>query len=466
MRTCLLFFLVGSFSTSAFTQGISCSTAVPISLNGTSNSYATSSSTDGNVLCPNNGITPVTWFSITTNATAESPLLDITTGDGQACEIVMYTSCSGNMNNNLEAGSSMCFDDGTGLWAPAHNYSLSANTTYYLRIKTTTSTTLQITGSSYTPPNNSCAGATPIDGNLLTDNNATHKPGPGINPPDLCAASIENTAYYQYNVASTGTSIINISSISCDNGAGNNISGFQIGFFTGSCGSLTWLNPCFSGSGSFVQATTPVLNAGTKVYVAIDGFEGSNCRYNVQAINAITLSNGLKNFAGWKNKKSNILKWESTNPLAKYFEIERSIDGISFTPIGALANHARDNQNPFEFEDNDPPQKAWYRLKEVLEGKEVKFSKTVRLIRDEFPYQKLYLTQTSSLLVGEFVSDYEEKSELLIFNLYGQRVFSTIVNCRKGLNHLSTNISALPTGNYFAILQTKNSKLKSVFYKT
>jgi hypothetical protein len=462
MRNCILLLVFSSFSTSSFSQGTDCSDAIPLTLNGASNNYSTSSATGANVLCANNGTTPITWFSFTTNASAASPLLNITSADGQPCEIAMYTSCSGNMNNNLETPSSMCFDDGTGLWAPAHNYAVMPNTTYYLRIKSATSTTLQIEGKSYTPANNTCNGATAIDGNLLADNNATHKPGAGINPPDLCAASIENTAYYQYNVAATGTSIINISSISCDNGAGNNISGFQIGFFTGSCGSLTWLNPCFSGSGSFVQATTPVLNAGTKVYVAIDGFEGSNCQYNIQAINAITLSGNIKSFSGSKNKMGNMLKWECLNATSEYFEVERSLDGKLFASIGKLVNQKR---TLFEFEDNHPPPKAWYRLKEVIDDKEIRFSRTLRLIREASSYQQLSVTQASNSLTTEFASDNNESFKLIIINSYGQQVYNAATFFYKGSNRLTTDISSLPIGNYFVILQAKNQYLSGSFTK-
>jgi hypothetical protein len=465
MRNCILLLVFSSFSWTSFSQGTACSDAIPLTLNGTLNNYSTSSSTGANVLCANNGVTPITWFSFTSNASAESPLLDITAADGQPCEIAMYTSCSGNMNNNLETPSSMCFDDGTGLWAPAHNYAVMPNTTYYLRVKTATSTTLQVEGQSYTPANNTCSGATAVDENLLADNNATHKPATGINPPDLCAASIENTAYYQYNVAATGTSIINISSISCDNGAGNNISGFQIGFFTGNCGSLTWLNPCFSGSGSFVQATTPVLSAGTKVYVAIDGFEGSNCRYNIQAINAITLASEIKNFSGWKNKKSNLLKWESINALTKQFEVERSADGNSFTSIGRLINPSTNKKNDFEFEDRYPLRKGWYRLKEVLYNDEIRFSKTLRIIRLESNEQQLILTQTADLLTAQFQNNYYERAPLVIVNSLGQLVSRTFISCNKGSNSFSKNIAGLPPGNYFITLQTKNENFKAAFTK-
>src|SRR4029078_7000219 len=101
---------------------------------------------------------PITWFSVTTNASAEMPLLDITTADSASCEVAMYTACNGG--GILQGASSFCFDDGWGLWAPAHNYNLLPNTTYYLRIKTTAATQITITAQNHTPTNNLCSGAT------------------------------------------------------------------------------------------------------------------------------------------------------------------------------------------------------------------------------------------------------------------------------------------------------------------
>ena len=466
MKTVVVFLIIMGTSLTAISQGTDCSSAISLTLNGSTTNHSTSSSTGGNVLCTNNGTTPVTWFRFTTNASAEPPLLNITAADGQPCEIAMYTSCSGNMNNNFESTSSMCFEDGTGLWAPAHNYALTANTTYYLRIKTATSTNLQIVAQNHTPVNNSCNGATPIDGNGMTDNNANHKPGQGIIPSELCASSIENTAYYQYYVATTGTSVINISNISCDNGTLNNIAAFQIGFFTGTCSSLTWLNSCFSGSGSFVQATTPVLNAGTKVYVAIDGFEGSNCQYSIQAVNAFILSEDIQNLSGWKNKSSNLIKWKSLNVTSKYFEIERSVDGSTFTILGRINNNVPDKkENDYEFEDAKPSQKTWYRIKQVMDNGKVRFSKTLQLTRQELPHQKLYFTVTPSLLNIEFNSEFEGRSELMIINYYGQQMLQKIVYCKKGLNQLNSNISSLPAGNYLMVLKNKNQKISDSFTK-
>ena len=135
------------------------------------------------------------------------------------------------MNNNLETNSSMCFYDGFGLWAPAETFVTDGGKTYYLRIKTSTACTISIAGQHHAPENDDCSGALSLGTVAIQDNNACHQPGPGVSPDQLCAYTLENTAFYQFYVATDGASIINITKISCDNGGINNSSGFQIGFF-------------------------------------------------------------------------------------------------------------------------------------------------------------------------------------------------------------------------------------------
>src|SRR4030095_4740217 len=268
--------------------GATCGTAIPLTLDNVVRNYATSSTTGANVLCTNNGTTPITWFSFTTSATAECPLLTISVSDGLDCEVAVYSGCNGAATPILT--SSMCFYDGQGLWAPAMPSPFAANNSYYLRIKTSTACTISIGGQSYTPSHEDCLGATSISTVGISDNNSCHRAGPGVTATQLCASSLENTAFYQFYVDATGNCLINISNITCDNGATNTANGFQIGFFTGNCFSLTHL-ACDSnsniGASAFIQFTTPLLPANTKVYVAIDGFAGSNCSYKIGGINIL-----------------------------------------------------------------------------------------------------------------------------------------------------------------------------------
>ena len=319
--------------------GADCANAIPLIMDGVCRNYSTSPSTATSVTCTGyTGSSPVTYFSFTTNSTPDRVLIDITSPSGSSCEVLFYSS--GSCSPALSA-SAMCFDDGSGLWAPAHSYTLIPNYTYNLRIRTGSSGTITICARHYTPANDDCPGATSIGPTYKTDNNACHTAGPGVNAADLCASTLENTAFYTYIVETTGVSFININNINCDNQAANNSTGMQIGFYTGSCGSLTPLS-CYSNVGTFISASTSSLAAGTRVFVAIDGVAGSNCSYEINALNALVLATNIKYFSGWKTNSSNLLKWVTLQEQAgAYYEIQRSGDGNTFKTIGRVTRAQR-----------------------------------------------------------------------------------------------------------------------------
>src|SRR4030095_1643129 len=172
----------------SFSQpGSSCASPIPITMDSISRSYTISASTGSNVVCTSLGTSPVTYFALVANSSAQNMILKIT-GPAVWVEVAFYdgTSCT---TGNLETESSICFYDGTGLWAPSENFVITPNKTYILRIKTATTGSLTIQGYYITPPNNSCATAMPIGTILSFDNNAAHKPAVGISPAGACVVS-------------------------------------------------------------------------------------------------------------------------------------------------------------------------------------------------------------------------------------------------------------------------------------
>jgi len=85
--------------------GSSCSSPYTLTLDGVQRSYAASSNTGGPINCTIVGNSPITYFSLTTNAAGEMPLLHIIAPGGGNCEIAPYLgSCT---NGNLLSSSLM-----------------------------------------------------------------------------------------------------------------------------------------------------------------------------------------------------------------------------------------------------------------------------------------------------------------------------------------------------------------------
>jgi hypothetical protein len=440
--------------------GSSCATPHVLILDGVTRTYATSASTGNAVICTMPGSTPITYFSVTTNASAQMPLLNITGPGGTNCEVAMYDgACSGG---NLEAASSICFYDATGLWTPAHNFTLLPNATYNLRIKTLTAGNISINARHYTAPNNTCSGATTLGLIPIWDHNACNLPDLTVNPSYLCAFSVENTAWYTYTLASTGTSTVNITSIGCDNGDANNSNGFQIGFFTGtSCASLIPLT-CSSNSGATVSASTGTLPAGTRVAVGIDGVAGSNCQYQISASNSVGLAAYIKYFTAEKVSRSNHIKWASLQEFNNdYYEVERSANGKDFITVGRVEGALESySEKLYRFEDDNPlPGKSFYRLKQVDIDGNIKYHRIVSVNRSDMPYVDLsFENPVSANLVLNIQTNQLGKLNLRVISMQGQVMFNETMKCMKGENYFSKNFSTLPPGKY--IIEATNEKMR------
>jgi hypothetical protein len=412
------------------------------------------------------GSSPITYFSVTTNAAAEMPLLSIIGPGGTNCEVAMYYgACSGG---NLISGSSMCFYDAEGLWAPAENYTLLPNTTYNLRIKTVGSGNIAITAQSYTPPNDDCVGAMQVGPTPIHDNNACAHPGPGVIPSQICAFTLENTVFYNYMIAATGSSTITLSNIACDNGDVNNSNGFQLGFFTGNCGLMVPVS-CVSNSGTIVTATTTVLPAGTIVYAVIDGVAGANCQYDVSATNSTELAAYIKYFSAWKGNRGNIIKWVSMQEFNNdRFEIERSTNGKDFSTIATIAGQIESHaEKKYQYEDNNAPQKSFYRLKQVnLDGR-VKYGRVVAVTRTDMPFMNLnFDNPVTANLVMNIETNTPGKVNFRLISMDGRVLMNETKYCTKGENHFYKDFSTLAPGKY--IIEATGEKLKAskVFLKT
>ena len=75
---------------SAGAQGDSYTNAITIEMDGVVRDYPTSTGSGANVLCTNNGTTPVTWFSFTTINDGICPLLSFTASDELPCSLRHY----------------------------------------------------------------------------------------------------------------------------------------------------------------------------------------------------------------------------------------------------------------------------------------------------------------------------------------------------------------------------------------
>ena len=480
MKRSLLIVLIffGRADSDVFAQGTNCSNAITLPLDGTCNNYNTSNTNGMTVHCNGAGYGgngKLTYFKFTTNSTPECVSLDITASvTGTNIETVLYSGCTGTTPTGGDAYQSICMDDGNGIWASNLWYgNLAANTTYYLRVWTEDVVVLQICGKHETPTNNLCSGSTGID-DLVTpnQNNACNLGSTEVPPANLCAGSLENTAWYTFTVLSTGVSSVVISNLNCDNAnfQGNNDYGFQIGFFTGNCGSLTPTN-CQAqtgAAGGAVIASSTSLPAGTVVHVAIDGFAGSNCKYSIVAINAAPLSVKMKSFEGWRANDFNLLTWVTlTERDHQYFVVERSGDGINFSLLGRVAGALNSSdEKRYSFKDEQPLSEGYYRLKQVDAHNNITYSRIIRIVRPVITeLTAVFENPVHGILKVSLETSEMGMAQVRIVDVSGKTMFTESINLQKGNNQYQRNLGNLSPGTYYLVITKDDNRKTFPFIK-
>lgn len=258
--------------------------------------------------------------------------------------------------------------NGSGASFNTSEFNLTANTCYTARIWVKTPGDFEMCVQAMNPSLDDCNGALPISSTPQASNNICTTPGPTTNTPtitpaDICAGSLENTAWYSFTTLNTGDVVVTIDNIICSGGA----AGFQIGYFVGSCGSLINIG-CQSGSGGTVTATISGLVAGEEVYIAIDGNAGANCEYDISATNTIPFPVELVYFKGEKNKEYNKIEWQTYSEINNdYFTLEKSNDGINWSPITKMSGAGTTiESNSYYYKDyNRLKRLNYYRLKQT-----------------------------------------------------------------------------------------------------
>jgi hypothetical protein len=461
------------WSYAAISQGNNCSNAYVLTLDAVCRNYAVSTTSSTCDFCSYTGSTgKITYFNFTTDNSPQCVLIDMTAASAVTMEVILYDACSGTISSP-EGGlynHGMCMDLGKGLWAQNLFDNLQPNTTYYLRVRTQNgfAGNIQVCAKYNNPANDVCSGATQIGTTPIDDNNACHTKDGDLNPGDLCATTLENTAWYTYIVQNSGTSTITIDEIACNNGNGNNSNGFQIGFFKGTCASLAPIT-CYTDAGGTVTASATGLTAGDRIYVAIDGYAGSNCTYKISATNVQPLPVRLKEFTGWRSKSKNIIKWITVEETQNdYFEIQRSEDGRIYTSIGRIEGQLESHaERQYMFDDNTPLIRGFYRLKQVDEDGKVTYSKIIDINRGDLPvFDVLTVYTLNEQLTIAVKSSYKTRARLTVVDLQGRILSTSWMNCEKGITMYADELGALPMGQYYAIITNDREKIVRPFVRS
>lgn len=203
---------------------------------------------------------------------------------------------------------------------------------------------------------------------------------------------VNNLSWYTFCASTAGTWNVQFSVSNCVLASPGN--GAQIAVFTGTPTALNqvWQSaPSCGGlgngqvpSGCLVTSTNFNIAAGGCAYMCVDGFAGDACNYSIVLTNVLggcnVLPVELTGFTANCVKGKLVCEWETASEKnSDHFTIEKSLDGVSFYPVGEVkaAGNSYSAKKYFLVLKEAMDDMAYYRLSETDLNGEVKTFNTL-----------------------------------------------------------------------------------------
>lgn len=402
-------------------SGSNCTSAIPLAIDGISNTYSMSGTTGTSYsTCNYSGVGEVLFFSFTTDNNASCIEIEITTETAVEADVSVYSQCSPDISFDSLA---LCLNDGNGIWSSRQSVGagdvLRANFTYYLRIWTAPgyADKITVTAKVSTQNNYTCQTATTISNIPIWQTNACAVPNAQVNAIDLCAQSIENTAWYKFTFTNPDDNVINISAVNCDNFMPQEEVGYQSGLFEGNCNNLIFKD-CHSDPGGnylFQLGIPPFTPLGTVFYVVVDGMFDANCKFMIWAGTTPLLGSRWGRLSAEPLSNGQRIKWSTlAEENVVRFEIERSLDKINFQKIGSVqAVGTSVRENFYNYFDPVSYSQSYYRIKMVRSDNSYGYSNIIAVKRSG---KEVLITKTqNSIRVNS-----AKATDVMIYTMSGQ----------------------------------------------
>jgi hypothetical protein len=158
------------------------------------------------------------------------------------------------------------------------------------------------------------------------------------------------------------------------------------------------------------------------------------------------------------------LQWQTAREInSNYFVIERSVDGINFSPIGKV--NASGNSNllkEYSFVDDAPLGENYYRLKEVDLDGAVSYSKILQVKMRQAEALNIIGNPVQNVLHLQINVSLSQANYLSVFDFTGRRLKT--FNVQNGIQDI--DVSFIPSGTYvLQLIASDGKEYNKVFVK-
>ena len=177
------------------------------------------------------------------------------------------------------------------------------------------------------------------------------------------------------------------------------------------------------------------------------------------------------NFSGRRINAVNELNWTtSTEQNNSGFEIEKSIDGNTFSKIGFVASkgdngYSNSNLNYSFKDDKINSSLNYYRLKQVDFDNKSKWSNTILIKGERINTVKLnsvFPNPATENLSVSIDAPNSEQSTIVVTDIYGKTILTKSINIIEGSNLINIHIQHLSNGTYFLKLVSNKQTETSI----
>jgi uncharacterized protein YjdB len=177
----------------------------------------------------------------------------------------------------------------------------------------------------------------------------------------------------------------------------------------------------------------------------------------------------LVDFTAEKKDATVLLTWVTATEINnKYFDIERSTDGVNWVAIGQVkGNGTTTTQQEYTFTDNAPVNGYnYYRLKQVDFSGQYSYSAVKKIQFTGEWIVKLYPNPAVDYIMLDFVNSKNETANIVISDVLGNKVLSLSHQLVQGRNTIMLKeVQLLPGGTYLITLVTPENVFKAKFIK-
>ena len=196
-----------------------------------------------------------------------------------------------------------------------------------------------------------------------------------------------------------------------------------------------------------------------EITVPVNGFSG----FYLSSTKSAILSISLNYFKGTQNANKHLLTWKvnCTSDEAK-FEVQRSTDGLNFTPINVFTASKIRCASAFDFTDENPaPGKNYYRLKLIDVDGKVNYSNIVLLTQKTAHFELVSLTPnvvSSQTAILKINTPVKETVTIVLSDFSGRFIQNQAVTLQVGSNQIPVQAVGLAAGIYHVTIYSNDAK--------